>query len=60
MLFPEAFYVQHIFYNKGINLQTISNYDCNNNGDIFILGYTAISFDDIEPGIKAIIDEIKD
>lgn len=46
--------------NKGINIQTISNYDCNNNGDIFILGYTAISFNDIEPGIKAIIDEIKD
>ena len=46
--------------NKGINIQTISNYDINKNNNIFILGYTKIPLADIEAGITTIIDEIKD
>ena len=46
---------------KGINLQPFSKYDINSiKNNIYILGYTKIPFDDIEPGIQEIIKEIKD
>lgn len=44
---------------KGIYIQALSNFDyTNKNQHIFILGYTAIPYNDIENGIDTLIKEI--